>query len=161
MGPPDLETLKSILVSNNTRVGWCTVAVFVGLVVEYTILLWPKWKDLKFWERVFTVIAGLAIAGGVYGEYLFGSKAADAALQIENISENRVAELNREAGDAKATAKGFESQIADANARAKGAEAQVASANSASRDAVAKVAEATARVAEAEQKTEAERLGNL
>jgi len=38
----------------------------------------------------------MAIAGGVYGEYFFGSRAADAALQIENISENRIADLKAE-----------------------------------------------------------------
>ena len=73
-----------------------TVAVFLGLLVEYTILIWPKWKELKRREKVFTVLAAMAIAGGVYGEYFFGSRAADAALQIENISENRIADLKAE-----------------------------------------------------------------
>ena len=73
-----------------------TVAVFLGLLVEYTILIWPKRKELKRWEKVFTVLAGIAIAGGVYGEYLFGPRAADAALQIENISEHRIADLKAE-----------------------------------------------------------------
>ena len=70
MGTPDLDALKSTLVNNNTHAGWCTVAVFVGLLVEYTILLWPKWRELKRWKKLFTVLAGIAIAGGVYGEYL-------------------------------------------------------------------------------------------
>ena len=84
------------MVSNNSYAGWCTVAVFFGLIIEYTILLWPKWQELKRWEKVFTVLAGIAIAGGVYGEYFFGSRAADAALEIETISENHIADLKTE-----------------------------------------------------------------
>lgn len=71
-----LEALKSALAANNRWIGWCTITVFVGLLVEYTILLWPKWKELPRWERVFTVLAGIAIAGGVFGEYHFESSAS-------------------------------------------------------------------------------------
>jgi hypothetical protein len=113
LGTPDLDTLKSTLVSNNAHAGWCTVAVFLGLLVEYTILLWPKWKELKRWEKVFTILAGIAIAGGVYGEYFFGSRAADAALQIENISESRVAELKVEAAVLNAKAAGLTKEAQD------------------------------------------------
>jgi hypothetical protein len=117
LGTPDLEGLKSTLVNNNRYVGWCTVTVFVGLIVEYTILLWPKWNELKRWERIFTVIAGLAIAGGVYGEYFFGSNAADAALNIENISEHRVAELNAKAEDSAKEAAHLRKQAAELESR--------------------------------------------
>ncbi len=92
-----LEALKTALASSNRYVGWCTIAVFVGLLFEYTILLWPKWKDLSHWEKVLTVLAGIAIAGGVYGEYHFESLASGEAMQIENVSEQRVAESNAEA----------------------------------------------------------------
>jgi hypothetical protein len=85
--------LVVVLASTNAE---STVAIFFGLLVEHTILIWPKWKELKRWEKVFTVLAGIAIAGGVYGEYFFGSRAANAALQIENISENRIADLKAE-----------------------------------------------------------------
>lgn len=101
MGSPELEALKAVLVSNNRYLGWCTIAVFVGLLVEYTILLWLKRKELSSGEIALTIIAGLAIAGGVYGEYHFGSAAARTAMQIESLSENRVAQLNREAGIAR------------------------------------------------------------
>lgn len=113
MGTPDLDTLKSTLVSNNAHAGWCTVAVFLGLLVEYTILLWPKWNELKRWEKVFTVLAGITIAGGVYGEYFFGSRAADAALQIENISEKQVAALKADAAAFNARAAGLIKEAED------------------------------------------------
>jgi hypothetical protein len=55
----------------------------------------------------------------------------------------------RDAENAKATAKGFESHIAEANSRANSAEAQVASANALSRDAQSRVKVAESRIAEA------------
>ncbi len=97
MGTPEIEVLKSELVKNHSRAEWCTIAVFIGLLIEYTILLWLKRKDLSRIDIALTVIAGIAIAGGVYGEYLFGSKASEAAIKLERISEERVASLNTEA----------------------------------------------------------------
>jgi hypothetical protein len=75
--------------------------VFLGLIVEYTILLWLKRKDLSKTDITLTIIAGIAISLGVGGEYLFGSKASDAAMRLEDLSEQRVANLNKEAGDAR------------------------------------------------------------
>jgi hypothetical protein len=126
LGTPDLDTLKSTLVNNNADAGWCTVAVFAGLLVEYTILLWPKWRELKRWERIFTVVAGIAIAGGVYGEYWFGSRAADAALQIENLSEKRVAELKADAAALNAKAAGLTKEAEDERAARVEAEEAIA-----------------------------------
>jgi hypothetical protein len=97
MWTPDVEALKSMLVRNNRWMGWCTIAVFVGLLVEYTILLRPKINEFSSRELVFTFIAGVAIAGGVYGEYHFGSIASDAAFRLESVSEERVAQLNKDA----------------------------------------------------------------
>ena len=100
MATSGLDGLTRVLAANNRYAGWCTFAVFLGLILEYTILLFPKWKELKRWERIFTVLAALAIAGGVGGEYYFGSGAAGAAMQIEGISETRLAELNSTANTA-------------------------------------------------------------
>ena len=95
------EVLKSALTQNTLLVERCTIAVFIGLLVEYTILLWLKRKDFSRTEMALTVIAGIAIAGGVYGEYFFGSKASEAAMKLASISEQRVADSNREAGNAR------------------------------------------------------------
>ncbi len=105
MGGPGLDNLKKLLVANNRYADWCTFGVFVGLLVEYTVLLFPKWKDLHRWEKLFTLIAAIAIAGGVWGEYHFGSAAADAAIEVENISEQKVAEAQLEASEAQRDAK--------------------------------------------------------
>ena len=70
----------------------------------------------------------------------------------------RIAEAQRGAAEATATAKQFESKIADSDARVKAAEAQIASADAASKDAVARVAEAQHASAEASAKAEGFRL---
>jgi hypothetical protein len=164
-----LTSLSKSAISTALHVSEVVLLVFgvlltAGLIGEY-VERWKKWAKL-FLMLVIIGVAGELIADG--GIFLF-------SRQLETIAELQIAGLNKQAGDAwnaaesaKATAKGFESQIADANARAKSAEAQVASANAASRDAVAKVstaeariAEATARAAEAGQKAEAERLERL
>ena len=97
----EIDSLKTILADNTRWAGWCTIAVFLGLIVEYTILLWLKRKDLSRTDITLTIIAGIAISLGVGGEYLFGSKASEAAMCLENLSEQRVADLNKEAGDAR------------------------------------------------------------
>jgi hypothetical protein len=113
VGTSGLEGLKAALAANNRYVGLCTIAVFAGLIVEYTILLWPKWKELPRWERLFTVIAGIAIAGGVFGEYRFESFTSSEAMQIENISEERVADSNLEAKKAEQRTAELEASLAD------------------------------------------------
>jgi hypothetical protein len=111
LGIPELDRLKAALAYNNRYAGWCTVAVFVGLVVEYTILLWLKRKELSLWETVLTIVAGIAIAGGVFGEYHFGSRAADAAIELQTISERQVAELDAENQKSRLRADALELQI--------------------------------------------------
>jgi hypothetical protein len=98
---PDIETLKSALVTNNVFAERCTIAVFAGLLTEYIILFWTQRKDFSKLEFGLAVAAAILIAGGVYGEYFFGSRASDAALGIEKISEDRIASLNKEAGEAR------------------------------------------------------------
>jgi hypothetical protein len=137
VGLLEVESLKSTLVHNNGRVEWCTIAVFVGLIVEYTILLWLKRKDFSRTEIILTLVAGLAIAGGVYGEYHFGSIASAAAVKLEGIAEDRVATLNQESVDLqkqveadKVTVSRFQRDIANAKKDASEADARAADARS-------------------------------
>jgi hypothetical protein len=95
------EALKAALISDTRVSGWCTFAVFVGLVVEYAVLLWLKRKEVSAKEISVTVIAGLLIAGGVFGEYVFGSRAADSALALQGYADREVASLNKDAAEAR------------------------------------------------------------
>ncbi len=107
------EVVKSALTQHTRLVEWCTIAVFIGLLVEYTILLWLKRKDFSRTEMALTVIAGIAIAGGVYGEYFFGSKVSEDAMKLASISEQRVADSNREAENARVKAAAAEQHTAE------------------------------------------------
>jgi hypothetical protein len=112
MGTPDVGSLKSALAFNDAWSGYCTIAVFVGLVFEYAILFWSERERLTPKKVVLSVIAGLLIAGGVGGEYFFGSKASEVTRTLEGISEQRIADSNREAKQANAEAKEFEDDAA-------------------------------------------------
>jgi hypothetical protein len=76
-----LEALKTALATDDRYAGWCTIAVFIGLVIEYAIPIWLKRKELPRHEIVLTLAMGILIAGGVYGEYHFGSSASGIAMQ--------------------------------------------------------------------------------
>lgn len=142
MGTAEVELLKATLKSNNHWAGICTIAVFVGLLVEYTILLWLKREELTGTEIALTILAGLAIAGGVFGEYHFGSAAADAAMKLETISENRVAELNVMAQNATALASRAQAALAGAERDAERFRAQIANATKRASEADEKAAQA-------------------
>jgi len=144
VGTSGLDALKAALVSNNRYADWCTIAVFVGLLIEYTILLWLKRKDLSRLDITLTILAGLAIAGGVYGEHHFGSAAASAAIQIESISEQRIADAQLAAGGA--------------NAMAQAATLQAAALNTEAGEARKAAGEAAERAAKLEQQLEWRRL---
>lgn len=100
MGAPEVESLKSALSFNDAWSGYCTIIVFAGLLFEYAVLLRLEWKELTRKKISLTVVAGLMIAGGVGGEYFFGSKASSIAVMLEGISEQRIADANQEAGRA-------------------------------------------------------------
>jgi hypothetical protein len=109
---PEAEVLKSTLQNNQHYAELCTIAVFIGLLIEYLPEL-LKWKKHSKTERT-ALIAGLVlIAGGVFGEYLFGSWAGEAALKLQAHADEEVAHLNNEAAQARKDAETFRKQAAD------------------------------------------------
>jgi len=113
VGTPEAEALKAVLVRNNWWAEVCTICVFAGLIIEYTILLWLKRKSFSRLELTLTILAGIAVAGGVFGEYHFGKTASNAAIQLGDISEKQTAAAQLEASAAILKAAELESQIAD------------------------------------------------
>jgi hypothetical protein len=100
VGTPEVEALKAVLVHSNQWAEVCTICVFAGLIVEYTILLWLKRKSFSPLELTLTILAGTAIAGGVFGEYHFGKAASNAAIKLGNISEGQVVDAENRLGKA-------------------------------------------------------------
>src|SRR5262249_53325161 len=97
----------------------CTIAVFIGLLIEY-LPEFLKWRKHSGNERTALVAGLILIAGGVFGEYLFGSWAGEAALKLQANAEEEisrantnVAQLNNEAAQARKDAETFRKQAAD------------------------------------------------
>jgi hypothetical protein len=93
------------------------VLLVVGLVGEYAKS--DRWKK---YERLFMMF----VIVGVAGELVADGGIFTLSAHLQSLSDLEVARLNKEAEDANATAKNFESQIADANLRAADAQRETA-----------------------------------
>src|ERR1700730_3144 len=100
---PDAETLKSVFATDRNWAEWATVAVFVGLLGDIVVIFLFS-KDKPRSETWLAFICTLIIAVGVYGEYSFGSKAAQAADQLQHLFERDIALVKRDAAEANARA---------------------------------------------------------
>jgi hypothetical protein len=125
-GGLEIEALKALVAHNQSWADWSTIAVFIGLLGEIAITF-AYTKDKPRSEIVLGVVCGAVIAFGVYGEYKFGSNAAQENAELQNISDRKVAELNKEAGDARMAAGDAISEAGHANERASQANERAAS----------------------------------
>jgi hypothetical protein len=102
MAVPDgaAAALKSTFATNRAWSDWAALAVVVGLVGDIVVIFLFS-KDKPRSETWLAFICTLVIALGVYGEYAFGRKAAEAAGQLQEIADKQVADLNIEAGNAR------------------------------------------------------------
>lgn len=113
-GGPEIEALKALAQNSQLWADWSTFAVFIGLLGEIAITF-AYAKDKPRSEIVLGVICGVIIAVGVYGEWRFGSKAAQANGELRRLSEEQLAHVTMDVGNTHAAAK----DAADAAARAK------------------------------------------
>lgn len=95
----NVEALKALIANNQSLSDWSVIAVFIGLLGEI-IIIFAFSKDKPRSETVLSFICGSVIAIGVFGEYRFGSKAAQGNAQLQGISDRKVADLNTEAWNA-------------------------------------------------------------
>lgn len=111
----EVEQLKGLLATYDSRSTWATVAVFAGLVVEYTVLLWLKWHEMSRLEKALTIAAGFAITAGVFGEYWYTSDAMQVSAKLEDNSEFRARIARAQAAEANENAALAERDAAEAN----------------------------------------------
>lgn len=77
-----------------------TLAILIGIIVEFVVLWWFTEGITK--EEKWTLgFADLLIAGGLYAEYWLIGKAATADAGLQRISDEKIAQLDKEAADAK------------------------------------------------------------
>jgi hypothetical protein len=121
----EISGLESSLDSIEFWLFLSTLAVVVGLLVEYWFPLWELIEALRKrpfpWKLVLEIVGGVLVTIGVAGELWFQSRASKVETtlrsdshQIEGILNKQAADAQGEAAEARKEAEGFESQIADA-----------------------------------------------
>ena len=111
------EALRLLFARNRNWSELATFGVFIGLVGDILVIFLFS-KDKPKSETWLAFACTLLIAGGVYGEFRFGGEASLAADQLQQISDEKIAALNKEAGDARQKAGEAENSAGKANERA-------------------------------------------
>jgi hypothetical protein len=88
------ESLRRGFASANRFDGWFTILVVIGVAIELITLIRFS-KGMDRWERIGLIFGSLLVVGGVAGEYHFGKAANEAAAQLQQMSDQRVAESAR------------------------------------------------------------------
>ncbi|HEV2491690.1 MAG TPA: hypothetical protein VG204_01310 [Terriglobia bacterium] len=102
-GGPEVEALKALAAHSQSWADWSTLIVFIGLLGEIGIAF-AYTKDKPRSEIILGVACGVIIAFGVYGEYTFGSKAAQANSRLRILSEQQLAQVTRDVGNTREAA---------------------------------------------------------
>jgi len=137
-----IVVLRETFRSANSYAEWATLAVVVGLIIEFGVLLIFA-KEISRTEKWLLIFANILVAGGVGGEYVFGGRASTAAIQLQQASDEKIAAFSNDAAEAKRDA-------ANAIERAATLEKDAAIARASVADATARAAEASRKAAEAE-----------
>jgi hypothetical protein len=136
MGEIDVSALKEAFEAASRYVEYSTVAVTIGVFVEL-VALFIFSKEMPPLEKRVLVIATALIVVGCAGEFIFGSRANDAASRLQQASEQKIAGLVKD--------------TAKLSADAESSRASIASANEAAAKAGERAAEAAAEVAKANE----------
>jgi hypothetical protein len=91
------DVLRATLSTDNAWIKWSTLAVFIGVIVEMADLLLFN-KEMTRLQRRILFIATFLIAAGCGGEWYFEDQAAQAESQLQQLSDQKVAQL--QAGEA-------------------------------------------------------------
>jgi hypothetical protein len=89
------EDFRASLELNAIRDGWSERFLLGGLFLEVVLLLLFS-RDKSWCETASVIFANLLVFAGVSGEAYFGGKAKDAAKELDRLSQERVAEAERE-----------------------------------------------------------------
>jgi hypothetical protein len=154
----------------------CTFAVGAGLLMELpeiihdlceiygrksrerTYWLTPSIDRKEYprrdWVKIWSALGWILIVVGVTGEGVFESYVSKYDSALSNLTDTVVAEAQKEAAVAVATAKGFDARIAESDAKAKSADATAKQFES-------QIAQANERAAKNEKEAEDERTARV
>jgi cell division septum initiation protein DivIVA len=95
----DTTSAKAAFDSASNLAEWATIAVAAGVLIELAALFIFSGEMPPVEKRVM-VFATLLIVGGCVGEYIFGSRATQAASELQSAQDKEVAALGKETADA-------------------------------------------------------------
>jgi len=87
---PSAEALRLLITHNQSWFDWSTLIVVLGLVGDVGVILLYT-KDKKLSEIVLSAVCTCVIIVGVYGEYHFGKEVSRENLQLQGISDAKLA----------------------------------------------------------------------
>jgi hypothetical protein len=91
----DVSAVKLAFESASTWSEWSTIAVAVGVFVEL-VALFVFSKEMPHLEKKVLVMATALIVIGCAGEFVFGSRASNAASQLQQASDQKIAILTKD-----------------------------------------------------------------
>jgi hypothetical protein len=97
---PKIAALKAIVASSHGITGYATLAILAGIILELVILFIFA-HEISRWEKAALVLANVLIAGGLAAEYWYGGKGADAAAELQRVSDENIAKANSDAATAR------------------------------------------------------------
>jgi hypothetical protein len=86
---PKVAALKSVLSGSHDWTGYATLAILAGIILELAILFVFA-HGISRGEKIALVFANVLIAVGLWVEYVYGGKGADAAAELQRISDARL-----------------------------------------------------------------------
>jgi hypothetical protein len=133
-GTPEAETLRLLIGHNQSYADLATLVVVVGLLVDIAVIFWYTTGKSRL-EIIWSAIGTAIIIFGVYGEYHFGSKAAQGNARLQEIlgtqlldardrltkAEDKLRETIRDVGDTKRAAEQSAASARQANSDSRNA----------------------------------------
>ena len=150
----DKNALEQLMSSYNWWMGAATIAVAVGILGEYlTYFIFEKEARRNKLEIVISILFGVAVLGGVVGEFLCGHKLSQVSDELQRIADKEVADANKIAESARQEAESARKESSQNNERAAKALDDAETARKEAREFQLQIAQANERAANAERET--------
>ena len=91
---------RKLISDNDTATFRCGLVVFIGLAIETAVEFYFR-KDVSYVEISLRLIANILVAGGVLGEVIFAHRVSKEAKEQQRKSDEKIADLNKIAADAR------------------------------------------------------------
>jgi hypothetical protein len=127
MGEIDVAAVRDVFETASSWSEWSTIAVAVGVFIEL-VALFVFSKEMPSTEKRIMVVATAIIVAGCAGEFVFGSKASNAASQLQQASDQKIAGLTKETARLSANAESSRESAAKTEERVAAAEKATANA---------------------------------